>query len=432
MRKVLLIVVVVLAVAAGGWYFYAKSKQDATGYPKVTDFGAFFPIGVDTTSTIPGSVSPGEAPTNTQTLPQPTSQFRQLSPHAVAGYSAYTATVTTTIPADPTIPKSPARNAGQSTAGGKPTTQTTTKALVRYVSRTNGYVYEITDKSVPLQISNISIPNIYEASFADKYATALLRFLRDDQRTIATYAVPVPPANPDGTRTQKQGVYFPDSISQIAVSPDGTQIARLIPDANGTLLSVTNSTNAKKVDYLQTPFREWILSWPNQKSLYMQTKTSAQVPGYLYRVDTTEKKLRRVIGGINGLTTSVSPSGTYVLYSQNSGNSFVTKLLNTKTNTTQHLSLKILPEKCTWLATEDLICAGNTFVSEAQYPDAWYQGTTSFSDQFYRVYTGSAIYDTLYDGLERSVDATNLSVNEAARILYFIDKPTGLLWQFSY
>ncbi len=421
MRKILLIVLVVILVAAGGWYFYAKSKQNTEGYPKVTDFGAFFPVGDNEDSSIPGSVFPTEGEGGDTTTPINTlSAFTQRSPHAVAGFTSYTVTVTTTVPADPAIPKS------------KPTTQVVTKNMLRYVSRSNGYVYEITDNSIPLQVSNISIPNIYEAVFADKYATALLRFLRDDQRAIATYSVPIPPANPDGTRTQKPGLYFPDRIAQVAVSPDSTQIARLTTDANGTLLSVTSSTNTKKVDYLRTPFREWILSWPSVKSLYMQTKASASVPGYLYRIDTTEKKLRRVLGEINGLTTNVSPSGTYILYSQNSGTSFVTKLLNTKTNTTQNLSLVILPEKCEWLANEDLICAGNTFVPEAQYPDAWYQGTVALTDQLYRIYTGSAIYDTLYDNSERSFDMTQLSVNEGAREVYFIDKPTGVLWSMKY
>lgn len=420
MRKVLLISVVIILVAAGGWYFYAKSKQDASGYPKVTDFGSFFPIGANKDPNIPGSVPIVGGSDSESTTPQATSPFKQLSPHPIAGFVAYTATVSTTTPADPKVPKS------------KPTTQTTTKQVLRYVSRGNGYVYEIADDAIPLQVSNISIPNIYDAIFVDKYATALLRFLRDDQRTIATYSVPVPPANPDGTRTQKQGLYFPDNINQMVVSPDGTQVARLTTDTAGALLSITTSTNTKKVDYLRTPFREWILSWPNPKSLYLQTKASAQVPGYLYRIDTTEKKLRRVLGDINGLTASVSPSGTYVLYSQNSGTSFVTKLLNTKTNTTQSLSLRILPEKCAWLANEDLVCAGNTFIADAAYPDAWYQGITSFSDQLYHIYTGSAIYDTLYDGTERSFDMTNISVSEITRRVYFIDKPTGLLWQFSY
>ncbi len=419
MRKIFFIILGLLVVASVGWYIYAKRHQTEDGIPAVTDFGAFFPIGANTTPNIPGTLPTGAETVAENTTPI-ASPFKQLSPDAVAGFSAYTATVTTTIPADPSIPKS------------KPTTQITTKHLLRYVARSNGYVYEIEDSSMPLQISNVYIPNIYEASFGDKFATALLRFLRADQRTIATYSVPVPPPNPDNTRTQKEGLYFSDNISALAPSPDGAQVARITNETNGALLSVTNTVNTKKIDILRTPFREWILSWPTAKSIYLQTKASAQVPGFLYRVDTTEKKLRRVLGNINGLTASVSPSGTYIIYSQNSGNSFVTKLLNTKTNTTRNLSLTILPEKCTWLKSEDLICAGNTSVPEAAYPDAWYQGTVTFSDQLYRIYTSAALYDTLYDNSGTSYDMTNLSVDETLGVAYFIDKQTGILWQYSY
>lgn len=408
-----------IVIAGVGWYIYAKKHQTAPGVPAVTDFGAFFPVGADVNPNIPGTLQSPEsiAVQATQTQSSP---FKQLSPDAVAGFTSFISTWKRTIPADPSIPKS------------KPTTETVTNHTVRYVSRNNGYVYEIVDGSIPLQITNIYIPNIYEAVFGDNHQTALVRFLRDDQQTIATYSVPIPPPNPDGTRTQKEGVYFPDNILQAVASPEGSQIIRLTSDPTSALISTTTPVNTKKVDVLRTPFREWILSWPTAKTLYAQTKASAQVPGFLYKIDTTEKKFRRVLGNINGLTTLVSPNGTYILYSQNSGNEFITKLLNTKTNTTQNFSLRILPEKCVWLQNEDLICAGNTSVPEAQYPDAWYQGIVSFSDQLYHIYSGTALYETLYDSTDRVFDMTNLTVDEGTHVIYFINKPTGVLWQMTY
>ncbi len=421
MRKILLIAIVIIVVASGGWYWYAKSHQTAPGVPSITNFSAFFPVGDPVEPTLPDGVLPQPtSPDETigTTTPSP---FTQLSPHAVAGFGAFTRQVTVTVPPDPSIPKS------------KSTKQTLIQHVLRYVSRGNGYVYEIEDGSIPLQISNVYIPNIYEVLFGDKFATVLLRFLRPDQRTIATYSVPIPPANTDGTRTQKPGVYFSDNILAAAVSPDGTQVARLISGTNTATITLSSTTNTKAATLIQTPFREWLISWPSAKTLYLQTKASAQVPGYLYKIDTAEKKLRQVLTGINGLTTSVSPSGTYVLYSQHAPGGFSTRLFNTKTNTTQTLSLAILPEKCTWLKNEDLICAGNSSVAQtAEYPDAWYQGIVSFSDQLYRIYTSTLSYDTLYDNSGLSFDATNLQTDEALGMLYFVDKTTGLLWQFQY
>lgn len=421
MRKKLLIALVIILTLGGGWYWYAKSHQTAPGVPAITDFSAFFPIGESGDPTLlDGLLQDGSAIPDGTATPTTTSRFKQLSPHPVAGFTSFMQPIVTTLPPDPKKPKA------------KAVTQTTYSHRIRYVSRSNGYVYEIEDGQIPLQISNVYIPNIYETLFGDSANTALLRFLRPDEQTIATYSVPVPLANPDGTRTQKEGVYFPDGVTQTAISPDKTQVAYLTNGPSGATLSLTSLTNTKKTTLIQTPFREWLLSWPTAKSLYVQTKPSASVLGYLYRIDTSDKKLRRILGDINGLTTSVSPSGTYILYSQRSDTSFITRLFNTKTNETRTLSLAILPEKCTWLQNEDLMCAGNTTVPTAEYPDAWYQGIVSFSDQLYHISSSNLIYDTVYDGSGSSYDMTNLSVDETGRVVYFIDKPTGLLWQLTY
>lgn len=410
---------IIVLAGAGGWYWFAKSHQTAPGVPAITDFSAFFPVGESGDPTLLDGVlqnNPSD-PNGTAAINSP---FIQLTPHAVAGFSSFMQPITTTLPPDPKKPKA------------KPVTETTYVHRIRYVSRSNGYIYEIEDGAAPLQVSNVYIPNIYETLFGDSSNSALLRFLRPNQSTIATYSVPVPPINTDGTRTQKEGVYLPDNILQAAISPDTKQVAHLTSAKAGATLTLSTLTNTKKTTLIQTPFREWIMSWPTAKSIFLQTKASALVPGYLYKVDTTEKKLRRVLGDINGLTTSVSPSGTYVLYSQHSDGGFVTRMYNTKTNTTRALSLVILPEKCTWLKNDDLICAGNTSVPTAQYPDAWYQGIVSFSDQLYHISATELVYETLYDGSGTSYDMTNLAADETAREVYFVDKSTGLLWKFIY
>ncbi len=426
MRKILIIIIGIALVGTAGWYFYSRQAQTQDGVPSITDFSSFFPTREVTDpallgdpGTIPGVV--GEAPTtDSNPAPETQSKLKQLSPHPVAGFVAYTEPYKVTIAADTTNPKA------------KQVTETRYKKIIRYVSRSSGYVYEIEDGGVPLQITNIYIPNIYEAVFGDKNQTALLRFLRDDNKTIATYSVPIPPLNPDGTRTQKPGTYLPDNIETVASSPDSTQLARLTTDAQGTALTFSTFVNSKISLLLRTTFREWLVSWQAPKTMYLQTKASAQALGYLYKLDTTEKKLRRVVGDVNGLTTSVSPSGTYVLYSQSGSSSFVTKLLNTKTNTTRTLNLAILPEKCTWLINEDLVCGGAQGTPSAQYPDDWYKGLVSFTDNIYRIYSATLTYDTLYEGGAQSFDITALSVDEANRLVYFIDKTTGLLWQLTY
>jgi hypothetical protein len=137
------------------------------------------------------------------------------------------------------------------------------------------------------------------------------------------------------------------------------------------------------------------------------------------------------VGDIAGLTASVSPNGTYVIYSQSTGDGFITKLFNTKKNTTVTLALSLLPEKCVWLKNEDAVCAGNSIVPDGVYPDAWYAGITHFQDRLYRIYTSVNTYDEIYNGEAAAFDMINLSMDEDRGLVYFIDKTTGLLWQYA-
>ncbi|HTH93564.1 MAG TPA: hypothetical protein VL576_03750 [Candidatus Paceibacterota bacterium] len=419
MRRVLIIVLIIVAIWAGLWFFYFKPKQATTGVSPVPNvLKPFFPVSTSTggsfgSDTIPGVVGN----TSNATTPGAPSPFTQLTGHPVAGYTIFDLTNKVSIPS--TDPKK------------KPTVQTVTDHYIRYVSRQNGYVYEIKDSGTPLQITNIFIPNIYEAQFADSNTTALLRFLRNDSETIATYSVPIPSLNNDGTRTQKTGTFLPDNILELAVSPDQTQLARVTVDNSGSIVTTSTSLGTKIKAIAKSPFVEWLPFWV-KNTVYLQTKAASIANGFLYKIDSSTARLSRALGDIPGLTVSMSPSGTYILYSQSTGTGFSTSIFNTKTNTTNNLSLSIMPENCAWLQNEDLICGGGNTVKNATYPDDWYAGVVHFSDQLYKISTKSNTYTVLYNNSGQSFDMTTLKVDENQHLLYFIDKNTGYLWQFSY
>jgi hypothetical protein len=416
MLRKLFLIVILLGLAGGAVWYFVIQKNTQDGVTPQTP-RSFFPLGGTRENREEETIEPPIPIEGGGTTTISNSPFKRLTNNPVAGYAFFTTTRTVTTPnANPRL---------------KPTVETFTDRIVRYVSRQSGFVYEIKNGTVALQITNLFIPNIYEVVFADAYNTVLLRFLRDDTQTIATYAVPIPPENTDGSRTQKEGIFLPDGLTGVTASPDLKEIAQLAPITTGSTLTTSTSQNKNRKEVMLSALKEWIIMWPQAKTLYVQTKAAGTVRGFLYKIDRTERRLRRVVGDVPGLTTSVSPSGTYVLYSESSTTSFTTKLLNTKSGAVQNLGLSILPEKCTWLSNEDLICAGGT-PPEGTYPDVWYAGLISFSDQLYRIYTASGLYDVLYDNTEFSFDMINLQVDEVSSILYFIDKRTGVLWQFSF
>lgn len=419
MRKGIIILLVIIVLGGAGWYFYSKSKSPQTTAGQSSGFKSFFSFGNNGNTNPDGTLTQNSDGSGEVTTPtESTSPFKQLTSHTVAGYTVFTTTKTVTTP--PATPKE------------KTQTQSIIEHVLRYVSRNTGYVYEIKNEGIPIQISNLYAANIYEAVFADNGSTALLRFLRDDLKTIATYTVPVPEKNPDGTRTQKNGTYFPDNISSLAVSLDTGTVARLTLDKSSSALLTSSSSNSNRKELLTSPFREWLVSWGGEKNIYLQTKASGGSSGFLYQVDQTNRRLIRILGNIQGLTTSVSPLGTYVLYSESTQRGFTTKLLTIKTGVSRTVGANILPEKCVWLKNEDLICAGGGTVPENTYPDAWYAGTVTFSDNIIRIYTATNTLNVIKTATEEaSFDMTNLQIDEDRGILYFINKGNGSLWQFT-
>ncbi len=411
MRRALTIIIILLLTGFSVWYFVFRTNTTDNNQP--SGIGSFFPtgeqggvpdsnIGIDTPSS--------QTPTNNQSE----AFFTQITAQPIAGYTIFSEDRTiTTATNDPK----------------KPTVEIATDYSIRYVARSNGYVYEVRNNDAPLQITNIQIPNIYEAFFNNS-ANVIVRFLRSDNKTIASYMIPIPPENSDGSRTQQAGVYLPDNIKSIFFNPTINTTVRVVPTQNGS--SIQTTTNNTTTTIIQSPLREWITSIANTKNIFLQTRASIHSDGYLYAIDQTNQKLKRILGDIRGLTTQVSPSASYVIYSQSSGNTFTTNILNTKTGATTNLNLPILPEKCAWTATEEVICAGGGAIPVGVYPDSWYSGLISFSDKIYRINPQVNTYEVLYNGETSSFDMTDLKLDERRSFVYFINKKDGLLWRFKY
>jgi hypothetical protein len=292
-------------------------------------------------------------------------------------------------------------------------------------------VYEIANNGIATQITNIYIPNIHEAFFGDTGKKAFLRFLRDDQKTIATFAVPIAEPNLDGSRTQLSGSFLPDNISSFAVSPDTSLIAMLAPNTTGgTVLTVANTNNMSRKDILNTPFRDWLVSWTAQDRVSVQTKPAGTVDGYFYTILQTDLRLKKILGGIYGLTASLSPQGSYVIDSESTANGFLTKIYTINTGASSTLAFQALPEKCIWIKDENLICATMQNPSDAMYPDSWYAGLTHFRDKVVRMSPRTGLTTLLYDG-EKDFDVVSLQFDEKNNKLYFINKNDGSLWRLN-
>ena len=429
MQRAFIILAIVTLLSISIWYFFFSTQAAPQSSAPEVRTGSFFPkpeqISPQDDTNTNESNSAQQMAGNSTTSTQDTgtkSPFSKMTDGPVAGFISYERQAD--IP--PSVPgEMPKKN---------------TEHVIRYASRTNGYVFEVTNTTAPLRISNILIPNIYEALFTSDGKSVVERFLQDDQKTISSYIIPIPDQNPDGSRTQKEGTYLANNISSLALSPDGKKSVGVITSAGNTSITTftipSNTADKPTVtakEIYKSPFSEWLVSWPVQKAIFMQSKASNSSEGFLYNLDNITTKLRRILGNIYGMTTSVSPSGNYAVYSQNSDNSSIaTYLYNIKSGSSLPIGRNILPEKCAWLSSDDLLCAGNDAIPDGSYPDSWYAGVSHFNDNVYRISARTGDSLVIGDGTEKNLDMINLQVDESQQLLYFMDKKTGILWRLSY
>jgi hypothetical protein len=162
----------------------------------------------------------------------------------------------------------------------------------------------------------------------------------------------------------------------------------------------------------------------------LTTKPSANVPGYMYFVNPDNKDFNKILGGINGLTTLTSPDGKLVLYADNN---LSLNIFDITKDTSYPLNIRTLPEKCVWTKTSDIVyCAVPNSIDDANYPDAWYQGQISFSDQIWQINVTNGNTSMLADPVSiagEEIDGIKLTLDSNENYLFFVNKKDSFLWE---
>ena len=292
---------------------------------------------------------------------------------------------------------------------------------IRYVERKNGHLYKMLLKDlVPEKISNSTIPAIYEASFGNKGDTVVYRYL-SNENIINTFL---------STLGKQTGEYLPANITDFSVSKDKTEFFYLTKSNNSIVGVVQNFETGAKQNVFSHQFTEWLSDWDNKGNLYLSTKPSYVTSGNIYILSQTNKNLSKVLGGISGLTTKISPDGGRVLYSVSTETGPRLMVHTTNDRKTTDLNLYGLADKCVWSSDNiNVYCAIPATIKGNQFPDIWYQGLISFDDYFVKTNTSeNEVYVIADSNNETVVDATNLLLDKNEEHLFFINKKDYTLW----
>lgn len=313
-----------------------------------------------------------------------------------------------------------------------------TSSSMLFTDRMTGYVYEYIPKLLKIhQVSNTRMPGVYSATFFANGTFVLFRTYDEGKNAVVStlFRVPVVGVNAEAASLEKI-INLPNNIVSISVNRTTKQLSFLAKTASGSTLyslnedsrSAISESNPPKMVAANLPFSSWNLAYGGS-ILYMTTKASAFSSGYLVEAFTG----KRIVSDKTGLVVSPSFDENTILYSMNARSGLLSFLFNKKTGATLQLPIKTIASKCGFENNAAfVICGVPSLLPSVSfgYPNDWYQGKISFSDNLYRLATdgsGTMIIELKKEAGE-PLDLVDLSLNAANSLLGFINKKDFSLW----
>ena len=439
-RKLTILIIILIAIVAvvfGFSYFSKISTTSPTGETQGINFiSQFFPIGKKTTTQVP-ETPPVDISGFEQAPAAEVPEFNltKVSSIPIAGFGVFMKERFKEVPVVvPVVPTE--QETTETTKPAKPVPPPTEFIpALRYVERATGNIYQtFADKIDERKFSETVIPNVYEASLANNGESVVMRYLKTDEKSIETFVGVLPKEflGADTTEGNKlTGIFLPENTTDISISPDTSKMFYLFNSGNSAVGIASSASGDKKSQVFDSPFTEWLSFWPNKNMITLTTKPSANVPGYMYAINPDKKDFNKILGNINGLTTLMSPNGKLVLYGNNN---LSLNIYNINTGEINPLGLRTLPEKCVWgKASDTIYCAVPKFIDAKEYPNSWYMGETSFSDDIWKIYItdGSTVIisDLVSINGAEDIDGIKLALDENENYLFFVNKKDSFLWE---
>ena len=442
---ILLIIFSILAVALVlGFLFFRKTSKNGEesgteGTNFISQFNPFNKKPAPSAATPPAEIPEAVPPT----IETQKAQLTKISSMAVAGYTVFEKERLVDVPAPVATPETPPEGAPANISKKIPARAvpppTEFMSALRYVDKATGNIYQtFADKIEERKFSVTIIPKVHEAYFGSRGESVVMRYLKTDGKTIETFVGTLPKEILGGDtmgQNEVKGSFLPNNIKDLSISPDATKIFYLFesgttPSSSSLIGTTLNLLNNKKTQIFDSHFTEWLSFWPGSNLISLSTKPSAGVPGYMYTMDSDGKNFKKVLGGINVLTTLGSPDGKLILYGDSN---LSLSIYDMAKGSSDALNIKTLPEKCVWNKTSDSIyCAVPKSISAGEYPDSWYRGEVSFRDLIWKidVETNNAtlIFDPASLG-EGEMDAIKLVLDGSENYLFFLNKKDSFLWE---
>lgn len=302
------------------------------------------------------------------------------------------------------------------------------KLVVRYLETANGNAFEVNAATLEKKRLTITtIPKVEEALW-NKAGTAIIaRYLKEDGETIESFAATIRPKT-GTTEGELIGNFLPARITAVSASPSGKEFAYIRKEENRATLITAPFSGSPKTEVFRSPILEWTPLWFSENTIALLSKPSVLSQGLLLYINRATGNSETVLQGVTGLTALPSPNGERILFSASSETGLGAGIFERKSGRSTNLSPTTLPEKCVWgKESRVFFCGAPQSISPASYPDAWYQGIISFTDDFWEIDAATGISHLLFTPKE-SLDAISPILDSDETHLIFINKKDGSLW----
>lgn len=339
--------------------------------------------------------------------------------------------------------------------GGYGASTTASTTVVRWIDRGRGNILEAKGDSGEIVIlSNTLLPRMYEGVW-NKNITAFIGSLINNNAdtpttvyaklysqasttskvaTSTAIATTTDERNANVTPYYIKGKNLPENIIDYAVSPGGDKVFLLIKESGQGVGYVANFDGTKLIQIFNQPLTEVNVDWPEENTLTIVTKGSANHQGFLYFVNAKTGIWQKVLGPIYGLSAKVSRDAKHILVSTiNADKEPVIKIYKVGTSAPIDTMIRTLADKCVWGNNykELVYCAVPSNTENATYPDDWYKGSVDFSDKILQYNTKDetiSVVSPILDQTDRLIDAFNLGVDDRDDFLFFMNKHDLSFW----
>ena len=305
--------------------------------------------------------------------------------------------------------------------------------ILRFVDRAVGNIYEYLPDSQTgevQRITNTTIPKIQESMWSGSGNNLVLRYLDNNTDNINSFSAKI---KIDSTSTDSlgelTGLFLPQNIKQLAINPGGDKIFALVDksDKSGTYGFVVNLDGSSKKVVFDSPISYWNISWPKENVVTLTTKPNYIDTGLLYFFNPQTYSMDKILENITGLSTLTNKDASLIAYSYSVENSFYLNVYDAINKISKNLVIKTLADKCVWgnNNTKILYCAIPKVIAADNYPDAWYQGLESFSDDIWKMNTETGEVTQIYQiGSNENVDIDvfDLKISPDDKYLTFSNK----------